>query len=381
MGNNIDWGQGVNNNEIGWGQGAAKNNIGFGSIYSKSWASATDILGIIIKSIFDFIARVTFDLGVYQNENCQNEILEELNDNGLLEKASLLVTPNAYKTSKLYSIIPNTSAGDYLVVRNTNATFVNSLGFIQTALPNIPRLDFYNATCPAILVEQQSTNLLTYSQDFNSGGVWNKTNTTVTVNTVTSPSGAVDGSTLTGSVTLGEHRVFQNITTSNAISISIFAKKGTQNFLQIRTQNILSGFVNFDLNLGLAAATIATAKIENYGNGWYRCTANFPAFLITNISFNLVTSLTASRGEFNALATSLSIFGAQLENGTFNTSYIKTEATSVTRNADVITVNPPVGTVKITTTFEDNTTQVVTTIPATFTMPNGRINNILMQNI
>jgi hypothetical protein len=225
-------------------------------------------------------------------------------------------------------------------VRASNATRVNSAGLIELLSNDAPRFDYNPATLAAqgLLVEEQRTNLLTYSKDFNTGGVWNKTNTTVTVNTVTSPSGAVDGSTLTGSATNAEHRLFQNITTSNAITLSIFAKKGTHDFLQIRTQNISSGFVNFDLNLGTLSATTATGKIENFGNGWFRCTANFPAFLITNISYNLVTSLASIRAETNTVATSLSIFGAQLENGTFSTSYIPTTAAQATRAADVVTI-------------------------------------------
>ena len=66
--------------------------------------------------------------------------------------------------------------------------------------------------------------------------------------------------------------------------------------------------------------------------------------------------------------------------GALSSSYIPTTNALVTRNADVITVAPPSGTVKITTTFSDNTTQVLTTIPATFTMPEGLIKQVLMQN-
>ena len=69
----------------------------------------------------------------------------------------------------------------------------------------------------------------------------------------------------------------------------------------------------------------------------------------------------------------------QLEVGGL-TSYITTAGAAVTRNADVITVSPPTGTVKITTTFSNNTTQVLTTIPATFTVPEGLIKQVLMQN-
>jgi hypothetical protein len=49
----------------------------------------------------------------------------------LLDTASLLVTPNAYKEGKLYSVIPSDGSGDMSVVRATSATRVNSEGLIE----------------------------------------------------------------------------------------------------------------------------------------------------------------------------------------------------------------------------------------------------------
>ena len=43
----------------------------------------------------------------------------------LLDKASLVITPNATKASKLYSVIPSDGSGDMTVVRATTATRVN----------------------------------------------------------------------------------------------------------------------------------------------------------------------------------------------------------------------------------------------------------------
>ena len=83
----------------------------------------------------------------------------------LLNTAKLVVTPNAYKTNKLYSIIPSDGSGDFSVVRATNASFVNSLGVIENALSNVPRFDFDNVACPAILVEEQKTNLIAQSKN------------------------------------------------------------------------------------------------------------------------------------------------------------------------------------------------------------------------
>ena len=45
MANSNGWGDGAANNSIGWGQGA-NNNIGWGDSHAKSWAGATDIVGI-----------------------------------------------------------------------------------------------------------------------------------------------------------------------------------------------------------------------------------------------------------------------------------------------------------------------------------------------
>jgi hypothetical protein len=49
MANSNGWGDGAANNAIGWGQGA-NNNIGWGDSHAKSWAGATDIVGLTTDS-------------------------------------------------------------------------------------------------------------------------------------------------------------------------------------------------------------------------------------------------------------------------------------------------------------------------------------------
>jgi hypothetical protein len=78
MANNIDWGQGVNNNDIGWGQGAINNDIGFGSVYGASWSGETEILGNEIEAVIDFIARIATDSGVFEAKQCLINLIENI---------------------------------------------------------------------------------------------------------------------------------------------------------------------------------------------------------------------------------------------------------------------------------------------------------------
>jgi hypothetical protein len=78
MANNIDWGQGVNNNDIYWGQGAITNDISWGSVYSVSYSGETEILGNEIDAVIDFIARVTADSGTFEAKQCLINIIENI---------------------------------------------------------------------------------------------------------------------------------------------------------------------------------------------------------------------------------------------------------------------------------------------------------------
>jgi hypothetical protein len=79
----------------------------------------------------------------------------------LLNAASLVVTPNSYKEGKLYSVIPNTGAGDFTFTRATTATRVNSDGLVELVPYNIVTLTADTITnVSGSLVGQQVTNIL-----------------------------------------------------------------------------------------------------------------------------------------------------------------------------------------------------------------------------
>ena len=116
-------------------------------------------LGGWIKTIIlAFKTRVIADSGTFEAET---NLESQLNNIGkdLFDSASLVITPNGVKTSKLYSIKPNEGTGDLSVTRATTATRVNESGVIVDVPANVARID-YSTGQPAILVEPQRTNLV-----------------------------------------------------------------------------------------------------------------------------------------------------------------------------------------------------------------------------
>lgn len=263
----------------------------------------------------------------------------------LFESASLVVTPNGTKASKLYSVKPDDGSGDMTVTRATTATRVNSSGIIESVATNIPRLDYTNSTCPSILIEPQRTNLALRSEEFDNAS-WAKTNSTITANSVISPDGTQDADTFIANGATGIKNITGTISilSQTAYSFSVFAKKNTNNFIQLVGSNTGFGanfWANFDLNNGVLGSkgSGVTSKIENYGNGWYRCTISGTSAIYVGAANNILsicTSATSGRLESNSLSTSVYIWGAQLEAGANSTSYIPTTTASITRNADNI---------------------------------------------
>lgn len=255
------------------------------------------------------------------------------------DDASLVMIPSGTKTSKVYSVKPIDGTGDLTFTRsNDTATRVNSAGLIESVLANVPRLDYLNSTCPRLILEPSRSNLVLRSQEFDNAA-WVKTNVSVTANSIISPDGSMNADTLAGNGSAGIHIIQQIILAYGANdTISIFAKKGTNNFIQIYTDFVNTDYANFNLNTGVVGdkgATTGAATITDYGNGWYRCTMVTGSALSGNVNIALISSATSARAETNSLSTNLYIYGAQLESGDYATSYIPTTTALVTRGVDL----------------------------------------------
>jgi hypothetical protein len=215
---------------------------------------------------------------------------------------------------------------------------------------DIPRIDYTGGGCPSILLEPLRTNIVLRSEDFYNAS-FIKNFSEVIPNNTTAPDGTLTADTLSGDGTSGLHYLAQavSVTSGVAYTQSVFAKKGTNNFLQIigtTTNSIYDShsWANFDLESGILGdtGTSATATITDFGNGWYRCTMTATATATASgngFLLCLITSATSGRAETNSLTTSVHIWGAQVEAGAYPTSYIPTTTGTGTRIADVINRN------------------------------------------
>jgi hypothetical protein len=206
------------------------------------------------------------------------------------------------------------------------ATVINSSGQIAMINADLPRFDYNlntGGTCKGLLIEEQRENLLTYS---NPDGAY-PTGWSVGFNTGTYTKTLIDCTfvpfafahkAIDHVVTSGRSYMFKTFTTviGQQYTISFYVDKANST----ASGNIFSLGFGGTLNLSLANAD---------SNG--KITGTFTATL-TVVEVRLGVTVTGAN-------TGRLIFtGWQMEAGGFATSYIPTEASAVTRNADVATM-------------------------------------------
>lgn len=198
-------------------------------------------------------------------------------------------------------------------------------------------------TDKGLLVEEQRTNLLLRSQEFDNAA-WTKVGGTIAANAAVAPDGSTTADALIeGTGTVGP-TVYQAVTVANATPYtgSCFVKRGagSRNFsLRMEAPTAKIAVFDFDAVSVVSVTAGATATITALAGGWFRVsitttstsagTAYLQPQMISGTTYATYTGDGAS---------SFYLWGAQLEAGSFTSSDIPTTTAAVTRESDVVVV-------------------------------------------
>jgi hypothetical protein len=225
--------------------------------------------------------------------------------------------------------------------RASRATYFDSTGIIKSATTNTPRFDYNPITLAlrGILVEEQRTNLLTYSEYFDNAA-WTPGDATVTANATNAPTGTAVADALIENSATSEHRIISGTISwagNTQYTVTLFLKQNGRSKVDVlfgTSGNWVNGerLAQFNLSNGTISTTPsspAVASIESVGNGWYRCRVTatsvaVPSASIISIRMCDAAGLASYAGDN---VSGIYIWGAQVEVGAFPTSYVPSSVT------------------------------------------------------
>lgn len=216
-------------------------------------------------------------------------------------------------------------------------------------LEDEPRFDHTGGGCPGLLLEGEIVknvpiqNLVPYSEYFTFEG-----RTTITYNHDTSPEGVENSTKFTNTTETGAHRTHTDIfdvTSGDTYTASVFAKKGSLKKLSFKVMASNEADIGFDepifnLDDGTIGGDSSNASMVDYGNGWYRCIVtssptSTPSDARVYFYFRKDDDTKSYTG---TTSQNMEIWGAQVEESSFATSYIPTHGTAATRVRDDVGV-------------------------------------------
>ena len=230
------------------------------------------------------------------------------------DDASILMLPSGYKSSKLYSLKPTSGGADLSFARSTIGSRISSDADLDDVGIDTPRLDYTAGGCGKLLIEPQSTNLVTNSEptstgSFKTGVVFQQTNVF-----------GFDGIYYLDNSVRRIAFFPTAITAGLQYTFSVFVKMADG------SQPSINGVAVDDFRIWLGNVTTSNLKIIEIGDGIYRCSVS----LVAGVSS---VNLAIEKQTYNS-AKAFEVSGFQLEAIEIPTSYIRTSGTTATRTQD-----------------------------------------------
>lgn len=244
----------------------------------------------------------------------------------------------------LIGALQNSASNGYVVnTRSSTATYKNSSGKLSVANANAlrPRYDDMFAYS-GLLVEKQRTNILRYSEDF-ADGYWTKTRTNVVANDIVSLLGTQTVDKIVDTADNDTHMIQRgslNVTAESTYTFSCFFRAAEYQRAALTLPSTKFGTEQTAI-INLANGSITTTSgtavthVERFDDGWYRFGLTQTATSSGTCTVYIKLIDANNNSSFVGTGTSgLHVWGAQLEDGNYMSSYIPTTSSDVTRSAD-----------------------------------------------
>jgi hypothetical protein len=222
-----------------------------------------------------------------------------------------------------------------------------------------PRFDHTSAgDCRGLLIEESRTNSITGSNAFNT---WALGSSTVAASSVVTPEGTADAWKVVEDSLLNIHTVTRGFTavSGTTYTASVWVKSAENGFAFVGLSGggFFPTFISVNLSTGAVSTALGTpigASSVSHSNGWWRVSFSLAATASLSSSIDIRLSRDgnwANRSYLGNGVNGMYVYGAQVEAGSFATSYIPTTTGTLARSADVCSYtdvssfyNPAVGT-------------------------------------